>query len=273
MLQTPTSDDIIGWCRQALRFMLPADCIGCGLLLGSDPVPFFCRLCWKNIVPLNGPACISCDQPFVSPAATSHTPDHHCQSCMERPPAYDRARTLFPYLPPLQDAICAFKYRGKYALANPLANLMIRALTPEITADLILPVPLHPTRLRAREYNQSLLLADRIGRHLHVPVSPSAMVRLLATDPQTTLSRQERLRNLRQAFSLRHPDAIAGKRILLIDDVYTTGTTVNECAKVLKKAGAASVLALTLARTIETNLIPDRILAEQSQRSLPALGF
>ncbi len=273
MRQILNSDDLLGWCRQALRFVLPVDCVGCGLLLGSDPVPFFCRGCWERIAPLKGPACARCDQPFVSHAATSFTPDHQCQHCLERPPAYDRAWTLFPYLPPLQDAICAFKYRGKYALAKPLASLMIHALPPTLEADVILPVPLHPSRLRAREYNQSLLFADRIGRHLRTPVWPSALVRLLATDPQTTLSRQERLRNLRQAFSVRQPEAVAGKRVLLIDDVYTTGTTVNECAKVLKKAGAASVRVLTLARTIETNLIPDRILAEQSLRSLPALGF
>lgn len=264
---------VIGWCRQALRFLLPVECHACGLLLGSDPVPLFCRSCWERIVPLHGPSCARCDQPFVSQAATLFTPDHQCQNCLERTPAYQRAWTLFPYLPPLQDAICAFKYRGKFALAKPLARLMIQALPAEIDADVIMPVPLHPARLRAREYNQSLLFSDQIGRHLGRPVLPTTLVRTLATDPQTTLSRQERLRNLRNAFAVREPETVEGRRILLVDDVFTTGTTLNECAKVLEKAGAASVYALTLARTVETSLVPDRILAERSARSLPALGF
>lgn len=150
---------------------------------------------------------------------------------------------------------------------------MIGALPSDIEADMIIPVPLHPSRLRAREFNQSLLLADQVARHLACPVSATHLFRLLPTDPQTTLSRPERLRNLRQAFTVRNPDAIAGRRLLLIDDVFTTGTTLNECAKALLKAGATSVCALTLARTIDSSLVPDRIFAEQTARSLTALGM
>ena len=262
MLQLYGQERFIGWYRQALRFVIPVDCIGCNRTLGADPVPFFCRACWERIVPLKGPSCSRCDQPFVSFAATSWTADHQCQDCLERPPAYQRAWTLFPYIPPLQDAICSFKYRGKVGMSKPLASLMMRAMPSSIKADLIVPVPLHPTRLRAREFNQSLLLADQIGRHLNVPVSPMTLIRFCATDPQTTLTRHERLRNLRQAFAVRTPPAVNGRHILLIDDVFTTGTTLNECAKTLVKAGAESVFALTLARTIDTSLVPDRILAE-----------
>jgi ComF family protein len=139
---------------------------------------------------------------------------------------------------------------------------MARALPTELNIDHIVPVPLHPARLRGREFNQSLLLADQLSRQLKKPVSASHLIRAHATDPQTTLTRQERLRNLRQAFSVKQPDSLAGRRILLVDDVFTTGTTLNECAKVLLKAGIQSVFALTLARTIDTNLVPDRILAE-----------
>jgi ComF family protein len=263
-------DRLIGWCRQAIRFVLPVECASCAIPLCDDPVPFFCRACWKRIIPLHGPSCACCHQPFVSPAATSFTPEHRCQTCLERPPAYQRTWTLFPYLPPLQEAICSFKYRGKIALAKPLAQLMITALPQEISADLIVPVPLHPTRLRTREFNQSLLLADQVGRHINKPVLATTLMRVLATDPQTTLSKHERLRNLRQAFAVREPAVVAGKRILLIDDVFTTGTTVNECAKALLKAGAESVCALTLARTVDASLVPDRIYAEQAMRALPA---
>jgi ComF family protein len=150
---------------------------------------------------------------------------------------------------------------------------MIRVIPSQIDGDLLVPVPLHPTRLRAREFNQSLLLADQLGRHLKRPVSATVLVRVLATDPQTTLSRQERLRNLRQAFAVRNAEALAGRRVLLIDDVFTTGTTLNECAKTLRKGGALSVSALTLARTIDTNLVPDRFLAANAARSLTGLGI
>ncbi len=267
------STRLLSWLRQSARFLIPADCIACGVALGSDPIPFFCRTCWSTITPLSRPSCARCDHPFASDAATSHTPGHLCHHCLERLPAFERAWTPYPYIPPLQEAICAFKYRRKVGLARPLARLMIQALPSSLAADLLMPVPLHPSRLRAREFNQSLLLADQVGRHLGLPVAANTLVRLFATDPQTTLSRPERLRNLRQAFAVRTQDAIAGRRILLIDDVYTTGTTLNECAKVLIKSGAKTVLALTLARTVETSLIPDRVATAQAERALAPMGF
>jgi ComF family protein len=273
MLQTHRRAQVIGWCRQAVRFVVPVECVSCERTLGTDPVPFFCRTCWERIEPLTGLRCSHCDQPFVSAAATSWTPDHQCQNCLDRPPAYARAWTLYPYLPPLQDAICAFKYRGKFALAKPLAALMINAIPAEIDSGLILPVPLHPDRLRAREFNQSLLLADLLGRHLKRPVCATSLVRVLASAPQTTLTRQERLRNLRHAFAIRNPEVLAGRHVLLIDDVFTTGTTLNECAKTLLKAGALSVSALTLARTVDTSLVADRILAENMKGSFIRFGI
>jgi ComF family protein len=158
-------------------------------------------------------------------------------------------------------------------MAKPLARLMISALPREIDVDMIIPVPLHPTRLRAREFNQSLLLADQLSRHLARPVSAAHLVRIAATDPQTTLTRQARLRNLRKAFSVRRPQDLTEKRILLVDDVFTTGTTLNECAKALRKAGSGPVFALTLARTIDADLVPDRFLAEQAAHTLTAIGI
>lgn len=264
------TDRIFGVYLRALRFVLPVNCAVCERPLDTDPVPFFCRDCWHRIVPFRRPSCARCDQPFVSESAITFTPDHLCQSCQERPPEYERAWTAFPYIPPLRDAICLFKYRGKIALARPLANLMISALPENLDADLILPVPLHSTRLRTREFNQSLLLADHIARHLARPVSANNLVRSIATDPQTTLSRQDRKRNLRKAFAVRKPHEIIDQRVLMIDDVFTTGTTVNECAKRLKKAGAATVTVLTLARTVDANLVPDHIFVEHTPFSVTA---
>lgn len=150
---------------------------------------------------------------------------------------------------------------------------MISALPGEIDVDMIVPVPLHPSRLRAREFNQSLLLADQLSRYLTRPVSTTNLVRITATDPQTTLTRQARLRNLRKAFAVHRPQEFAEKRILLVDDVFTTGTTLNECAKALRKAGTGPVFALTLARTVDTSLVPDRLFAEEAARPLTAIGI
>jgi ComF family protein len=191
-----------------------------------------------------------------------------CHSCHKRPPSYTKAWTLYPYRPPLQDAIRLFKYEGKVSLAEPLAQLMIDRLPPLDEIDLILPVPLHADRLREREFNQSLLLADRIGRHLHISVCCTALSRIATAPPQTTLSRRERLSNLRGAFTVPRPEVIIGKRILLVDDVFTTGTTVNVCAKTLRTAGSKDVFVLTLGRTVDANHIPDRIFAQRTLHRL-----
>jgi len=251
--------------RQALRFLLPVDCAACGASLTDDPVPLFCTGCWSTIAPLPSSRCARCDRPFPSSAATAHSPSHRCQPCMEHPPAYTKAWTLYPYLPPLQDAICLLKYRGKVALVPELADLMIERLPPLGPVDLIMPVPLHPRRLREREFNQSLLLADRLSQSTKIPLSFTNLVRVRPSPPQTSLSRKDRRRNLRGAFAVRDRAAVKGKRVLLIDDVFTTGATVNESAKALRKAGSGDVYALTLARTMDTALVPDRLLAQRAQ--------
>jgi ComF family protein len=232
--------------------------------LTTDPVPLFCKACWETIAPLRLARCSQCDRPLPSPVALTYSPTHRCHHCTVRPPAYAKAWTLYPYLPPLQDAICLFKYRGKVSLAKPLGQLMLKGLPASLDADLVIPVPLHPTRLREREFNQSLLLADQVAQYVGRPLSFTNLVRTAPSEPQSTLSRKERLKNLRRAFAVRQPQSIAQKRILLIDDVFTTGTTVNECAKVLREAGAEAIFVLTLARTIESSVVPDRILAQQA---------
>lgn len=256
----------------AWRFILPADCHTCGQALTDDPVPFFCRRCWERITPLEEPSCPRCHVPFASAVALRHSPSHLCGSCRSRRPAFTEAWSLYPYIPPLQEAICLFKYKGKLGLVDWLADLMLARLPPSIEADLIVPIPLHPTRLREREFNQSLFLADRLSRHLRVPLSYTNLVRVVPTDAQTTLSRRARLKNLRKAFLVTSPDEIQGKRILLIDDVYTTGTTVNECAKVLRKAGAGPVYVITLARTLDASLVKDSRLDAQTVDDLARTG-
>jgi ComF family protein len=235
--------------RRLLHAVLPVKCVACGVALTDDPVPFFCRACWGTLKPLAGPACPGCGLPFASDVALTYSPEHRCLSCRQDPPAFTRAWSCYAYEPPLQQAIHLFKYRGKVILAGALGTLLreSRPDMPEI--DVLMPVPLHPSRLREREYNQSLLLADELNRDLRLPLVYDNLVRQRATPPQTELSRSERLANLRRCFAVQRPDEVEGKRVLLVDDVMTTGTTINECAKVLRKAGAAEVYAVTLART------------------------
>jgi ComF family protein len=244
--------------RRATRFFFPIQCVMCGSPLADDLVPHFCTGCWSRLRPMPTARCARCDRPFVSPVATTYSPQHLCHTCVEHPPSYTRAWTLYPYTPPLQDAIRLLKYQGKISLAPPLANLMLNLLPQLDAIDLIIPVPLHHERLCHREFNQALLLADHIGRHLNISISYTNLIRTTSTLPQTSLSRKSRLKNLRHAFVVRHPAQLMNKRILLIDDVFTTGTTVNECAKTLRRSGSADVFVLTLARTIDQNLIPDR---------------
>ena len=246
-----------GILRQATRLVLPSDCTTCEQPLTDDPTPFFCRQCWELIRPLQGPSCPRCHRPFASPFATTHSPTHECHDCRTRTPHYSQVWAAYAYCAPLQEAIALFKYRGKVVLADALGALLARALPADLNADLLMPIPLHPDRLRQREFNQSLLLADRVGPVLRRPISYRNLVRIVDTDPQTTLPRSARLQNLHQAFALRAPGEVTDKRVLLIDDVFTTGTTANECAKVLLKAGAKDVAVLTLARSVDAGMVPE----------------
>jgi ComF family protein len=236
--------------RSLLHVIFPTACAGCQNPLQDDPVPFFCRRCWDKLKPIPGPVCPRCGRPFASPIALLHSPTHQCGACRARPMALTQIWSLFPYQPPLKEAITLFKYRGKLSLTQPLAQAMVEALPALPTLDAIIPVPLHPQRLREREYNQSLLLANRLSHHLGIPLFLACLLRIRPTVPQTSLSRKERLTNLRRAFSVPKPARIQGKRILLVDDVLTTGTTLHECAKTLRRAGSGPVYGLTLARMV-----------------------
>lgn len=236
--------------RKFLHVIFPTACAVCQESLWDDPIPFFCRQCWSTLKPIPGPVCPRCGRPFASSIALHFSPTHQCGACRTRPLALTQAWSLFPYQTPLKEAITLFKYRGKLSLAKPLARALIEALPPLPALDGIIPVPLHPQRLREREYNQSLLLADRLRHQMDIPLLLGCLIRIRPTAPQTSLSKKERLTNLRGAFSVAKPAHIQGKRILLVDDVFTTGTTLHECAKTLRRAGSGPVYGLTLARMV-----------------------
>jgi ComF family protein len=154
---------------------------------------------------------------------------------------------------PLRQLVQKFKYGRKVSLGKPLGRLMAQGCEEFLKGchvDLIVPVPLHPKRLRWRGFNQSLLLARQVSRLYEVPIDPFVLCRDRETAPQTQLTEDERRRNVRGAFAIRPVKSLKGKSLLLVDDVYTSGATVNECSRVLVRGGAKEVYVLTLARTV-----------------------
>ena len=217
--------------RKFLHVIFPSTCVNCHTPLWDDPVPFVCQGCWERVTPFTEPCCPHCGGPYASPIALQHSPSHECGTCRAKPPAFTQTWSLFPYQAPLREAIILFKYRGKRSLTKPFLQAMIPALPTFPIIDVLMPVPLHPQRLREREYNQSLLLAHGLSQHLKIPMLLSCLLRVRPTVPQTSLSKKERLTNLHRAFAVENVSRIKDQRILLIDDVFTTGTTLHECAK------------------------------------------
>jgi len=179
--------------------------------------------------------------------------NHPCGECLLRPPAFQRARALGFYEPPLLHLIHQFKYHGNRTLGHYLGRLMAEKNYFDLdfkTFDVVIPVPLHNHKLRERTFNQALILAREVARRHQIPCDCSALRRRVDTKPQVALKKEERERNVRGAFLVTNPRAIKNKKILLIDDVFTTGGTVNECARVLMQTGARDVSVLTLARAV-----------------------
>ena len=154
-----------------LDIFFPAECHHCHSPLRYGSVPFFCNACWSTIRPLGGPFCPQCGKPFVSSAALSFSPTHRCGDCPKNSPRFDALITPFSFDGVLSEAVALLKYQKKTALTSPLIKLALPYLAPFSGIDIILPVPLHATRLKAREFNQSLLLADSAGRLLKKPVA------------------------------------------------------------------------------------------------------
>lgn len=240
-----------------LDLLYPRFCLECNASIESGaPEPasrpastHFCSPCWKSIRRLEGPACPICAAPFHSEVALLHSPDHHCGECREDLPAFSRAITPFAYEGALIKAIQFLKYNRRNTLAAPLARLLVEEVET-LEVDRVMAIPLHPRRLRSREFNQSLLLAKEVSKRLSLPLLIDAMTRVRETPPQVGLSKKERKKNIRRAFSVALPEQIKDQRILLIDDVYTTGATLREGAKTLIRSGAKEVIVAALARML-----------------------
>ncbi len=221
-----------------LDLFFPPQCVGCG---GGGS--FLCSRCQSALPYLPPPLCAKCGK--------SLSVGTICHDCENRLTEIDGIRSIFPFNGVVRQAILQFKYQNVKALAAPLAQLMGKYLhTHPLPADTLVPVPLHPRRLRERGYNQSSLLARELGKLASLPIVEGSLIRLKNTPPQTrTNSAAERLANVVGAFTCRD-QRLEGRRILLIDDVCTSGATLDACATALKAAGATSVWGLTLAREV-----------------------
>jgi ComF family protein len=238
--------DVIG---QFSQFLLPSQCQCCERFLeGGRAV--VCPDCLAQIPWIEPPFCSICGIPFPSRVGEPHP----CSDCMTKKRYFQSARALGSYAGSLQKMIHRWKYQEKTYLTAPLGKWMamgVQRYWDPPPFDFLLPVPLHLQRLRARGFNQVLLLVRELSRRTGIPYRKKLLQKKNATTPQVELSGTEREKAVRDAFHITGTDGLEGKSILLVDDVYTTGATVNECARILVMAGARRVDVLTLAHAVK----------------------
>lgn len=235
--------------------IFPPRCITCDVILKEHgPLPF-CPHCTAGIHFIHSPLCPRCGIPFP----ITDGEDHLCGECLMTRRPYAVARAVGLYEETLLTAIHLFKYRGRIGIGKVLGNIMAD-FAGEIwdmnVFSVIMPVPLHRKRLRERGFNQAVILAREIAKRFSLPIDFLTLRREVFTEPQVGMGREDRSVNVRGAFAVRKPERTAGNRILLVDDVYTTGSTLTECARTLLKAGADSVAVLTLAKAVSDHDAP-----------------
>ncbi len=226
--------------------LFPTGCLACRRPLADRNLPLLCSSCWEAILFISSPLCLRCGHPFPTGV------DHLCGSCLGGAFEFDLARSVVAYREIIPALIQSFKYHGNLSGLASMGAIAQKAVCYQDLSrpDLILPVPLHKKRLRERGFNQSLLLARRCFPQWSNSICHDVLSRNRQTAAQTKLSGIKRRKNLKGAFTVAQADRVAGKHILLVDDVFTTGTTVNECSKQLLLAGASRVEVFTLAKGV-----------------------
>ena len=229
----------------AVDFALPPRCPSCGLIV---PAPHsFCFDCWKGLAFLTEPCCVRCGLPF----AYGSDEEAECGKCLADPPPFDRLRAAVGYGDVARSVALKLKYSGRPGVAETLARFMRRQLVAGEDAVLV-PVPLHRWRIWKRGYNQAALIATALSRSSGVPAHLDLLRRTRATPPLKGMNRRERAQAVRGAFALGEGgrDAVRGRTMILIDDVFTSGATACACARLLRRAGAARVEILCWARVL-----------------------
>lgn len=243
------------WNLTLKNLLLPMYCRSCGNRLLTEENAFFCADCWESSLRIERPFCTLCGKPHQRMVGLGALSNFPCADCREKPNRHIRAiRGAAYYDGAVGAAIRLFKFNKKTTLKNPLAALMQEFAEEEMDAeayDLIVPVPLYKTRQRERGFNQSLELALLVQAVFPETVIDQSLKRIRPTTAQSSLTGSERAKNVRGAFAV-EGDGCKGKRVLLIDDVITTGETVTECAKALKRAGAIFVDAFAVSLACPT---------------------
>lgn len=238
--------------QRVLDLVLPPRCLGCGELVERQGT--LCVTCWAAIAFVTEPLCRCCGLPFAfDPGSDATETGSLCGACLAEPPAFERARAVMRYDDASRPLLLGFKHGDRTEAAPPFAAWMARSGAELLAgAEVVAPVPLHWRRLLARRYNQAALLAWPLAAAAGAPAAPDLLLRRRATPSQGRLSRAERQRNVAGAFAVnpRRAAALQGRRLLLVDDVMTTGATVSACARAALRAGAASVDVLVLARAV-----------------------
>lgn len=236
----------------AIDQVLPPRCIVSGEAV--DKQGMIAPKVWASLDFIAAPYCDLCGVPFEFDTATG---GDHCAPCLQNPPHFTKARSALKYNDASRSMILGFKHADQthavLAFMPWLKSAGAEFFQPFDKADIIMPVPLHFRRLLTRRYNQAAILAQRLGREVDIPVLVGGLKRIRHTPSQGHLKAGERAKNVKKAFSVpeKYREQIEGRTILLIDDVFTTGSTVGECAKVLKKSGAAKVYVLCIARVVK----------------------
>ncbi|QRN83928.1 ComF family protein [Chloroflexota bacterium] len=223
----------------ALDWMYPPNCVGCG-----EQGYRLCFKCQQEIKPISGPLCQRCGSPITAK-------ENLCAECQSEEPPFEASRSLASYEGVIRECVHSLKYDRNQAMGEFFAEELTELIRREgWDLDLVVPVPLSPIRMKERGYNQATLLARPISYALGIPFTPFGLKRIRNTQSQVELSAKKRKSNVRGAFEAT-PEIVHGKRVLLIDDVTTTGSTLKECSLALKKGGSLKVYCLTLARPIQ----------------------
>lgn len=236
--------------KKITQIIFPNQCLYCNSLIREEGL--FCNCCWQKLQFITDPKCKICSHAFEFLVEESMI----CAKCLANKPSYDKVITIFRYNPIIKKIISDFKYRDNIYLAKKFAKLFLNKLHEDINdIDFILAVPLHKKRLRKRKFNQAIILAKELNKLIGKKLYYDLLEKVKNTVPQANLTKKQREKNLIGAFILnkKYKNLVKDKTILLVDDVMTTGSTIENCAKILKKHQAKKVIVLTIAKRVWGN--------------------
>jgi ComF family protein len=244
---TTTASPFHTWLNVGLGFLYPEICQLCGEQRATAKQGYVCGRCWSHVRFIKPPFCERCGLPFEGDLTTPF----ECANCREMELHFSAARSAVAARGAVLEVIHRYKYQRALWFEPFLAGLLLRETVPALRGqkwDLIVPVPLHPLKQREREFNQAERLAIHLSAAIQIPLNKNLLRRVVFTNTQTRLTRQERAANMRGAFAMRHGARLNGERVILVDDVFTTGATTSACALALLAAGADDVCVWTVAR-------------------------